>query len=89
MQLLSPVSDLTIGHPSTVEEPRTETLDGSRVRLGGAVGRERQEGTQGRGTDRRKAPRETVKRHGRNNKCPDQGKQEWHAGDVGTLEGQR
>ena len=57
--------------------------------MGEAVGRERQEGTQGRGTDRRKAPRETLKGRGRNNKCLDQGKQEWHTEDVGTLEGQR
>lgn len=55
--------------------------------LGGAVGRERQQGTQGRGTDRR-APRETLKRCGGNNKILDQGKPEQHAGDAGTLEGQ-
>lgn len=50
------------------------------------MGRERQQGTQGRGTDRR-APRETLKRCGGNNKSLDQGKTSSTVGMLGRWRG--
>lgn len=79
-------SDLTAGHPSTMAEHRTGTLDGSGVRRTGRGCGERKtaEGTQG-AEGQTEGPRETLKRCGGNNKILDQGSRaaRWGCRDAG------